>query len=105
MRTDSLTAAAHLVRRQRNLQPDRLRRFVQPRDVLFQPKDLAAVGAQAFEHAVAIQQAVVEHADLGVFLRNKLTVDVDLARHGSGQRTYHGDTEITEKKSTTGNCK
>ena len=46
-------------------------------------EDFAAVAAQAFEDAVAVQQAVVVDADLGVFLRNELAADVDLSRHAS----------------------
>ena len=58
-----------------------LAEFVQPVDVLVEAEDLAAVDADAFEDAVAVEQAVVVDADLGVFLRNELAVDVDLSRH------------------------
>ena len=58
-----------------------LAEFVQPLDVLLEPEDLAAVAAQAFEHAVAVEQAVIVDADLGVFLRDELAGDVDLSGH------------------------
>ena len=43
-----------------------LRRVEQPLDVAFELEDAAVVGADAFEHAVAVEQAVVEDADRGV---------------------------------------
>jgi uncharacterized protein YecE (DUF72 family) len=72
---------AHRVLRHGNLQPNRLGRLVKPHDVLAEPEDLAAVAAQPLEDAVAIQQPVVEDADLGVCLRHKLAVDINLPRH------------------------
>ena len=50
------------------VEPDRLGRLPQPLDVLVEPEDLAAVAADALEDAVAVEQAVVVDADLGVFL-------------------------------------
>ena len=64
--------------------------------MLVEAKDLAAVGAEPFEHAVAIQQAVIEDADLGVFLRDELAADVDLARHAIDAERIHHRTS-TEK--------
>src|SRR5207302_9645819 len=54
---------------------------VQPLDVLAEPKDLAAVDADALEDAVAVEEAVVVDADLGVGLVEKLAVDVDPGCH------------------------
>ena len=68
----------HRLVRHRDFQPDRLGRLVQPVEVLLEPEDLAAVAAQALEHAVAVEQAVVVDADLGVFLVEQLAADVDL---------------------------
>jgi hypothetical protein len=36
--------------------------------MLFQAEDLAAVASHPFEDAIAIQQAVIVDADLGIFL-------------------------------------
>ena len=47
-----------------------------------QPEDLAAVAADALEHAVAVEQAVIVDADLGVFFVVELAGDVDFQRHG-----------------------
>ena len=47
---------------------DRLGRVVEPVDVLLEPEDPAGVGADALEDAVAVEQAVIEDADLGVGL-------------------------------------
>ena len=46
-----------------NLEPDRLGRIEQAIDVAFELEDAAVVGADALEHAVAVEQAVVEDAD------------------------------------------
>ncbi len=51
-----------------------------PVQMLLQAKDAAAVAAEAFEHAVAVEQAVIVDADLGVFLVVKPAVDVNLQR-------------------------
>ncbi len=64
----SLTAWAISSLADRDLQPDRLGGIPQPLEVLVQPEDLAAVAPHAFEHAVAIEQPVVEDADRGIFL-------------------------------------
>ena len=47
----------------RDLEPDRLGRVEQAIDVAFELEDAAVVGADALEHAVAVQQAVIEDAD------------------------------------------
>ena len=65
-----------------DFQPDGLGRVPQPVEVLGQAEDLAAVAADALEHAVAVEQAVVVDADLGVFLVVELAVDVDFQGHG-----------------------
>ena len=62
-------------------QPDGLGRIPQPVEVGLQAEDLAAVAADALEDAVAVEQAVVVDADLGVFFVVELAVDVDLQRH------------------------
>ena len=45
-------------------------------------EDLAAVAADALEDAVAVEQAVVVDADLGVFLLVQFAVDVNFQAHG-----------------------
>jgi hypothetical protein len=49
----------------------------QPLRMLGAMKDLAAVGALAFENAAGVMQAVGEHADLAVRRRNELSVEPD----------------------------
>src|SRR5712672_259991 len=46
-----------------NLQPDCFRRGIQTVEVGIQAEDAAAVGADALENAVAIQEAVVEYGN------------------------------------------
>src|SRR6266571_6369582 len=67
----------HLLLRVRDLQVDGLVRVVQPVEVAVQLEDSAVVGADPFENAVAVQEAMVEHADLRLGLRVELAVDVD----------------------------
>ena len=63
---------------------DALGRFVEPVDVLLEPEDPARVGPDPLEDAVAVEQAVIEDADLGVGLVEELAADVDLgARFGA----------------------
>src|SRR5690606_1992112 len=47
-------------------------------------KDLAAVAPHPLENAIAIEQAVVVHADLGVFFVVVLARDIDLQAHAFG---------------------
>ena len=68
--------------RDRDLQPDRLGGVPQALQMFVQAKDLAAVAAHALEDAVAEQEPVIEDADAGLVLVDKLAVDVDLQRHG-----------------------
>ena len=56
-------------------------------------EDLAAVAADALEHAVAIEQTVIVDADLGVFLSVKLAVNVDLEGHLFIPRGYVGEVQ------------
>ena len=46
-----------------------------------QEEDFAAVDPDPLEHAVAIEQAVVEDADFSVVFGEQGTVDEDLRRH------------------------
>jgi hypothetical protein len=52
------------------LEGDRLRRLLQPLQTSLEHKSLAMVKAQAFENAVAVEQAMVENRDCGVARRN-----------------------------------
>ena len=68
----------HRLARHRNFEPDGLGRVPEPIEVLVEAEDLAAVAADALEDAVAVEQAVIVDADLGVFFVEELAVDVDL---------------------------
>jgi hypothetical protein len=46
--------------------------------VLLQPEDVAAVEPDALEHAVAVEQPVVEHRHLGVGLVHEFAIEIDL---------------------------
>src|SRR5205807_254292 len=59
-------------------------RVIQAVEVFVQPEDPPVVHADSLEHAVAIQETVVEHRDLGVRLVVVLAVDPDGGCHGSG---------------------
>ena len=61
----------HLLAGHGDLEMDGLGRFIQPVDMLLEPEDAARVGADALEDAVAVEQTVVEDADLGVGLRRR----------------------------------
>jgi hypothetical protein len=52
--------------------------------MLLQAKDLAAIAPHALKNAVAIEQAVVIDADLGVGFVVKLARDIDFERHRAG---------------------
>ncbi len=54
------------------------RALVEAIDVLAEAEHLAAVDADALENAVAVEQAVIEHADFGVGLVEQFAVDPDL---------------------------
>ena len=73
--------SGQLLASHRDLQMNRLRRFIQPVDVLFQPEDAPGIGADALEYAVTVEQAMIEHADLGVGLVEQLAGDKDLGAH------------------------
>jgi hypothetical protein len=49
--------------------------------VLGQAEDTTIVNANALKHAVTIQKAVVEDADLGFGFVNDVTVEVDFQGH------------------------
>ena len=55
-----------------------LGRFVQAIDVLLEPEDPAGVGPDPLEDAVAVEQAMIEDADLGVGFVVELAADIDL---------------------------
>ena len=65
--------------RVRDLEPDRLGGIEQPIDVAFELEHAAVVGADALEHAVAVQQAVIEDADGRFGGRAPRAADVDEA--------------------------
>src|SRR2546426_1044812 len=67
----------HLLLRVWDFQVDGLGRVVQPVEVAVQLEDSAVVGPDPFENAVAVEEAMVEHADLRLGLRVELAVDVD----------------------------
>ena len=49
-------------------------------------EDATVIDANAFEDAVSIEQAVIEHGDFGVFFVEQLAVDVDFHSEGAGER-------------------
>ncbi len=53
----------------------------EPLDVAFEPEHAAVVGADALEDAVAVQEAVIEHADARLFGVAKLPVHPDQTVH------------------------
>src|SRR5881227_1501744 len=63
-------------------------RVVQAVDVLREAEDAAGIGTDAFEDAVAVEQAVVVDADLGVGLVVELAADVDLQAHPGVSSTF-----------------
>src|SRR6516165_6678350 len=67
----------HLLAAHGDLEPDGARALIQSVDVFLEPEDLAVVNADAFEDAVAVEEAMVVDADLGVVLVVELAVDVD----------------------------
>src|SRR5207245_928551 len=71
----------HLVFRVRDLQVDGLGGVVQPFEVAVQFEDSAVVRAGSFEYAVAVEEAMIEDADLRLGLRVELAVDVDTQLH------------------------
>ena len=67
--------------RQWNLQADCAGAGPEPVEVGVKPEDPAGVAPQALEHTVSVEQAMVEDADLGLFLRHKTVVHEDDPRH------------------------
>src|SRR5207253_10664109 len=68
----------------RDLEPRALGRVIQAIEVLVQPEHAPVIHADSLEHAVAVQETVIEHRDLGVRLVVVLAVDPDRGCHGSG---------------------
>ena len=81
-----LDGAGHLGLGHGDGQQDGLGRVPEPIEVGLHAEDLAAVAADALEHAVAVQQTVVVDADLGVLFGVELAVDIDFERHDSLKR-------------------
>src|SRR5262249_22608752 len=76
----------HLLPAHGDFEPDAAGAVVKAIDVLLQAEDLAGVDADALEDAVAVEQAVVVDADLGVGLVVELAVDPDARRTRSLRR-------------------
>ena len=74
--------ARHGVFGQRYVDPHPFRRGIEPIEVLGEPEDAPVVDTNPLEHAVAVQQAVVEHRHPGVRLVAVLAVDPDEGWHG-----------------------
>ena len=68
----------HLLPRHGDFQADAAGAVVKPLHMLGEAEDLALIDPDALEDAVAVEQAVVVDADLGVRLVVDLAVDVDL---------------------------
>lgn len=51
--------------------------FIEALEVLGEAEDAAVVDADALENTVAIEEAMIEHGDFGVFLAEQLSVEVD----------------------------
>src|SRR2546426_614633 len=77
-----LDEAAHRVLGHRDLEPDALGRGIEAVEVLLQTEHAALVGADAFEHAVAVQEPVVVDRDRGARAVAVLSVDPDGGWHG-----------------------
>src|SRR5207245_10183370 len=77
-----LDEAGHRVLGHRDLEPDALVRGIEAVEVLLQTEHAALVGADAFEHAVAVQEPVVVDRDRGARAVAVLSVDPDAGRHG-----------------------
>jgi len=70
----------HLVRRHRDLQHDGPGRGIQPVEVFLQTEHASVVGADPLEHAVPVEQAVVEHGDDRFLFGDEFPVDIDQDR-------------------------
>ena len=69
----------------RRLEAEITGRAVQPVDMLGQLEDAAVDRLQPLEHAVTVDEGVVEHGDLGVVLGRELAVDVDMLADHAGK--------------------
>ncbi len=81
-----LDGLGHFLAGHGNRQEDGLGRLPEAVEVGLHAEHLAAIAANALEYAIAIEQAVVVDADLGVFLAVELAVDKDLKGHFFGVR-------------------
>ena len=70
--------AGHRVDRHRDLERDGVRRFIQTVEVLAETKDATVVDADPLEHAVAVEEAVIEDRDLRLVAIVECAVDVDM---------------------------
>ena len=71
----------HFLAFHRDLEMDSQGRFVEAVDVLLEAEDPPGISANALEDAVAVEQAVIEDADLGVRFVEELAADIDLGVH------------------------
>ncbi len=67
--------ANQFIRFDTDVHVDRLGAFIEPFDVLVEERNTAMVQAQAFPHAVAEDEACIEHRDHSLAALDKLTVD------------------------------
>ena len=80
-----------------NLQQDGFGGTKQPVDVLLESENAAVVGADPFEDAVAVQQAMIEDRDRGLALVVELSVDINFHDAGKAKlvkRRVHGKREF-----------
>ena len=82
--------------RHRNLDPHALGRGVQAAEVLGETEHAAVVHPDALEHAVAVQQAVVEHRDFGARAVVVRPVDPDDG--------WHSPLSVSTRRSCPGRC-
>ena len=77
-------ALDNTIRRHRDREHDRPGGGPETVEMLLEPKNLARIGPHPLEDAIAIEEAVIIDADLGLFLRIELAADIDLEGHRSG---------------------
>ena len=81
----------HLLAVERDHHADRRGRLVKALDVLLQAEDPAVVKADALEDTIPVEKAVIEDRNLGLGLRIKNSVDIDLHRASSMRRQRRGE--------------
>lgn len=64
-----------LGRTERQFEPERARAELQAGEVLFEPKDATGAHPNALEQAVPVEQAVIEHGNLGLCFGHYLPID------------------------------